>query len=65
MAGKTERNQEARFLVEDKDGFLMSLTESEARAHSNNRGKTVLPRRDEQQILDEVFYKIRGRYPKA
>jgi hypothetical protein len=50
-------------MVKDKDGMILSLTEPQLRAYKENQGKTVLPRQDEEQIIGELFYKIRGYYP--
>jgi hypothetical protein len=53
-------NGEQRMLIETADGFHMSMTPEQLKAHLDNKGKTVMPRADRQAIKDEIVSRIYG-----
>jgi hypothetical protein len=54
---------EARYMIEDKDGFTLTLTQSQLKAYQNGRNQPQLPRSSEQRIKDLIFEKLSGKKP--
>jgi hypothetical protein len=62
MSAHTEK-QEARYMIEDEDGFILTLTESQLEAYQNGKNQPELPKSSEERIKALLFEKLSGKKP--
>jgi hypothetical protein len=49
-----ENKREPRYLIEDADGFMLSLTEAQLKIYQANKGKLVPPKNDYAKMADDM-----------